>query len=115
SFFLASIGPEHSNKRMVVELFDPGEGAQAIEILDPLGRSVSFDWEIVNESGSDTPPTGGWSGTVTQSGSGGVCTGPASSCQKLDVLGNDPRGDGRGWNPQRGSNYGSRSKYSGRS
>jgi hypothetical protein len=26
---------------------------------------VTFDWEVEDETGSDAPPTGGWSGTTT--------------------------------------------------
>ncbi|MCU0271417.1 MAG: hypothetical protein MUF83_22625, partial [Acidimicrobiales bacterium] len=113
SFFLADIGPEHSNKTMLVRLWDPGEGAQAIELLDPNGHSVDFEWSVVNGSGSDVAPTGGWSGTVDQAGSG-ACTSAPPGCVELDVLGNDPLNTGRGWNPQPGPFRGSRSKFSDR-
>jgi hypothetical protein len=113
SFYLADIGPEHSGKTMVVRLFDPGEGAQALELLDPLGNSVDFSWEVVNMTGSDTAPTGGFTGNVDQPGSG-TCSSAPPACSELDVLGNDPLGTGRGWNPQPGPYRGSRSKYSDR-
>ncbi|GIU85240.1 MAG: hypothetical protein KatS3mg008_2015 [Acidimicrobiales bacterium] len=118
SFYLAEIGPEHSGKTMVINLFDPGEGAQALEILDPLARSLPFSWRVIDE-GADVTPTGGWSGTVTQPG-GVPCSSAPPNCNELDVLGNPgPGGTGdssywRGWNPQRGPYFGSRSKYSDR-
>lgn len=119
-FYLTGVGDEHSGKVLEIDLFDPGEGAQALEILDPLGRSVDFDWEIVNP-GSDVAPTGGWSGSVDQAGSDPFCTAAHPGCVELDVLG-DPNGNctttqacyWRGWNVQKGPYMGSRSKYSAR-
>lgn len=113
TFFLADIGNEHSGKDMVIRLFDPGEGAIAMEILDPLGRSVDFDWEVVPLYGTEVTPTGGNQGSVDQPGAG-PCALAAPNCSEIDVLGLDPQGDSRGWNPQPGPYYGSRSKYSAR-
>jgi hypothetical protein len=111
AFSLAQTDEGHAGKTLRVRLWDPGEGARWLELLDPLGRSVSFDWEVVDGTGSEVEPTGGWSGTVAQPG--GPCTTPAT-CSRLDLLGDDPLGDGRGWNPQPGPYRGGRSKYNDR-
>lgn len=52
SFFLASIGPEYNNHTMEVELFDSAEGANSIELLNPLGNPVTFTWEVACKDGS---------------------------------------------------------------
>ncbi|MEZ5225425.1 MAG: hypothetical protein R2710_01805 [Acidimicrobiales bacterium] len=61
-FYLAEIGGEHAGKKLEISLFDVGEGAQLIEILDPDGDPVSFDWET---DCSVTAATGGCSGSGT--------------------------------------------------
>ncbi len=69
-FYLAEIGGENAGKRMEISLFDVGEGAQMIEILDPDGNEVTFDWAV---DCSVTVPEGGCSGAGNQldvSGSG---------------------------------------------
>lgn len=65
SFFLASIGPEHNNKAMDVELFDAAEGALGIELLDPNGNPVNFRWEIACMDGSYRSENGGNCATNT--------------------------------------------------
>jgi hypothetical protein len=81
-FYLANIQPEHSNKSMTVSLFDAGEGMRSMELLNPRytynpGASpVTFDWEVIRQSGSDATPTGGWSGSTNildTRGNGGAC------------------------------------------
>jgi hypothetical protein len=72
SFYLAEIGPEHSNKTLEVGLFDIGEGTVALEVLQPNGVPVTFDWEVINESGSDATPNGGWGGTTNNLDTRGV-------------------------------------------
>ncbi len=62
-FYLAEIGPEHAGKRFEVSLFDVGEGAERIEILDPDGNEVTFDWST---DCSATTPAGGCSGSGNQ-------------------------------------------------
>ncbi len=91
-FYLASIEAVHAGKQLVVELFDPGEGANWMEILDPNGNPVTFDWET---------PCGG--GVVAPSGG---CSGTTS---RLDV-----QGDGCVSDPQPGPNRKSDCKYNDR-
>lgn len=59
-FFLASIGPEHSGKTLIVELFDPGEGGRTIELLDPEGNAVTFERSIRQRWPGEATPGGGW-------------------------------------------------------
>lgn len=48
-FYLAQVDAVHAGKEMVITLFDPGEGGKAIEVLDPNGDPVSFDWATVDD------------------------------------------------------------------
>lgn len=56
SFYLAEIAPEHAGKKLKLELFDPGEGGQRIEIRRPTGANtwvaVPFTWTSGTLSGS---------------------------------------------------------------
>lgn len=63
SFFLAEIEPEHEGKQLKLELFDPGEGGQKIEIMMPSGTNgntwtpITFSWVATGatpSSGSGT-------------------------------------------------------------
>lgn len=65
-FYLASIGPEHSNKTLVVDLFDPGEGGLELRLMNPLGQYVSFRRSVEDRIPSEVAPAGGW-GPVTES------------------------------------------------
>ncbi len=56
-FFLAEIDDEHEGKVMKISLFDPGEGGNYIQILDPNGNSVEFEWETADGSLSGTADT----------------------------------------------------------
>lgn len=60
-FYLAQIDPVHAGKTMRVNLFDSGEGAQTLRVLDPNGNAVSFAWSTF--CNPPTPPSGGCSGT----------------------------------------------------
>jgi hypothetical protein len=97
TFYLADIGHEHSGKTMIVEMWDAGEGAQALEILGPNLEPIDFTWRVACPSG-DTPPTGG--------------CGPATT-NILDLVGATDS-EGREWNPQPGGHRLSRSKYNDR-
>jgi hypothetical protein len=52
SFYLASVGPEHSGKTMNVELFDFAEGSTNVQLLDPKGNPVTFTAEIACKDGT---------------------------------------------------------------
>jgi hypothetical protein len=58
TFYLGSVDASFAGKTMVINLFDPGEGAQTIEIIDPNGNPATFGWETVDPhpymSGSGT-------------------------------------------------------------
>jgi hypothetical protein len=45
NFYLAEIAPQHQGKTLVVSLWDPGEGMEWMEILDPAGGAVPFTYE----------------------------------------------------------------------
>ncbi|MCP4226549.1 MAG: hypothetical protein GY773_24690 [Actinomycetia bacterium] len=45
TFYLAEISDDHAGKQLRINLFDVGEGADSVEILDPDGDPVSFTWE----------------------------------------------------------------------
>ncbi len=95
TFYLASIGPEHAGKTMYVELFDPAEGANFIQLLDPNDVQQTFEAEIgckdatyVSEAGACTTgemaPTGGrgpWTGLtqIDVSGTGQMTWSPCSN------------------------------------
>ncbi len=42
--YLAEISPRHQSKNLEVLLWDPGEGMDNIQILDPYGKPVNFTW-----------------------------------------------------------------------
>lgn len=101
SFFLAEVGPEHGGGVMEVSLYDIGEGSVSLQVLDPAGVAVGFDWSVVDEGPGDVPPTGGSSGAV---GPGGA----------LDIRGNTSANSCGSGNPQRGPGRNSSSKYNDR-
>jgi hypothetical protein len=93
------VGSEHDGRALELELFDVGEGTIALEVLDPTGNPATFDWSVVDQSGSDVSPTGGWSGTSNL----------------LDTRGNAAQEPcGRTGNLQRGTGRLSGSKYNDR-
>ena len=72
SFYLAQVDPVYAGKTLDIMLFDPGEGASSIEILDPNGNPATFTW--TTPCNPPTAPSGGCSGGPTSlldvSGSG---------------------------------------------
>jgi hypothetical protein len=60
TFYLAQVDKAYQGRRMVVTLFDPGEGAQRIRLLGPSGTRLSFDYDAGE----------GNSGSVSASSSG---------------------------------------------
>lgn len=63
-FYLAEIDPRHAGKNLEVTLFDVGEGAEEIRILDPNGNPAAFTWETAC-GGGVVAPAGGCSGSGT--------------------------------------------------
>ncbi len=45
TFYLAEIEPSNAGKKLIINLFDVGEGADQIEVLDPNGNPAQFTWE----------------------------------------------------------------------
>ncbi|MEM8922855.1 MAG: pilus assembly protein TadG-related protein [Actinomycetota bacterium] len=43
--YLADAGPEYAGRIMQVKLWDPGEGMDNIQVIDPLGNALDFTWE----------------------------------------------------------------------
>jgi hypothetical protein len=74
SFYLAEVDAVHAGKHMAVDLFDTGEGALSIEVLDPNGNVRSFSWST--PCSPPTPPTGGCSGSGSSLSVGGSGTQP---------------------------------------
>lgn len=70
-FYLAEVPAEQSGKQLEVSLFDVGEGAERIEILDPAGNPVPFTWTTDCSITSPGIPPGcsgaseGWTNPVT--------------------------------------------------
>lgn len=75
-FYLTQVeGHDYDNKQLELELWDPGEGARAIQILDPKGNTVPFQWEVACYNGypangvkcddGTASPKGGWTGNST--------------------------------------------------
>jgi hypothetical protein len=48
NFYLAEINPIHAGKQMEITLFDPGEGGNYIQILDPNGFPVNFSYRTAD-------------------------------------------------------------------
>lgn len=44
-FYLAEIEPQHQNKTLIISLWDPGEGMESMEVLDPNGNAVDFTYQ----------------------------------------------------------------------
>ncbi len=48
-FSLASVDAIYAGRQMTIGLFDPGEGGNTIEVLDPTGTPVHFTWETTDD------------------------------------------------------------------
>jgi hypothetical protein len=97
TFYLAQIDPIHGGKTMRINLFDAGEGAQSIQILDPNGNPSPFSWST--PCNPPTPP------------SGNVCSGSAVAPDpKFDAsaTGTQPYDGGSSWSLQSNSKYNDR-------
>jgi hypothetical protein len=79
-FFLAEIGDEHEGKDMRITLFDPGEGSNSLQILNPDGNPVSFTW-----STTDGVYSGAGNSLTVSGACGAACpAGNASTSQFSD-------------------------------
>jgi len=101
SFYLAQVDPIYAGKTMQVDLFDPGEGASKLEILDPNGNPVTFDW---------TTPCGTVNGQTIAAPSGNACNTTTHTAGSNGVAYLDVSGSGT----QPYGNLSSTSKYSDR-
>lgn len=119
--FLAEIEPTHAGKQLEVRLFDSGEGAETIELIDPNGNPVAFTWETNCagvaaptggcNSGTVTPPAGGaGAGAGAPGGGAPACVAAGSNCPLAQVTELDVSGDGA----QKAPNRYSQSKYNDR-
>lgn len=80
TFYLAEVDPVHAGKTMQISLFDAGEGAQKIEVLDPNGNPATFSWST--RCNPPNPPSGGCSGSnVTSLSVSGTGTQPYPGLQ----------------------------------
>ena len=81
-FFLAQIDDGHAGSAVEITMFDPGEGMDNVQFLDPAGNEVDFEFRLANCSvGSMCSNTTTWPET-TNSGSDSC---GASSVPCLDV------------------------------
>ncbi|MEZ5380587.1 MAG: pilus assembly protein TadG-related protein [Microthrixaceae bacterium] len=65
TFDLAEINSDHAEKAIILQLFDPGEGARSIQVLDPNGDPMEFNYQTADgDYGPDPADTcSGSSGT----------------------------------------------------
>ncbi len=101
TFYLAQIDPVHAGKTMQIDLFDPGEGASRLEILNPNGSPVNFDWRT---------PCGTVGGQTIAAPSGSTCNATTKTAGSDNVAYLDVSGTGT----QPYGNLSSQSKYSDR-
>jgi hypothetical protein len=102
SFYLAQVDAVYAGKTMQIDFFDPGEGANRMEILDPNGSPVTFDW---------TTPCGTVNGVTIAAPSGSTCNGSTHTAGSNGVTSLDVSGTGT----QPYNNLSSTSKYNNRS
>ena len=119
AYSAARVAPELGGGQLDLELWDPGEGSTALQVLDPNDQPVDFTWEVRCYDGTAAPgsdgtyaPRGGWSGA---SGDVIQASGPyygTTVPKALDLWGWVVGGSAN--NPQPGPNRSSLSKYSDR-
>ena len=61
NFYFAEIAEVHAGKTMKIELWDPGEGSQFLQFLNPQGVSMPFRYKIDDRYGN---PIVGWTDTL---------------------------------------------------
>ena len=89
TFYLAQVAALHAGKTMQLTLFDSGEGATKIEVLDPNGNPATFNWRT--PCNPPTSASGGCSGSnVTSLNVSGTGTQPYTGLQSTSKY-NDRR------------------------
>ena len=83
-FYLANVGTQYENHTMELYLWDAGEGAQTIELIQPNGNPATFKYEVACKDGTFTSETG-TSCTGETAPSGGY--GPFNNVNILNVSG----------------------------
>lgn len=71
-FFLAEISEEYEGETLRIKLFDPGEGAQSLSVLNPDGAAVSMSWTTTRNPAVQTGTS------IDVSGRGAALPGRAS-------------------------------------
>jgi hypothetical protein len=64
SFSIARVSEADAGKVLRVWAWDLGESSDQVRLLDPTGQARTFDWQVVDRTGADVAPTGGWAGTT---------------------------------------------------
>ncbi|MEM9134974.1 MAG: pilus assembly protein TadG-related protein [Actinomycetota bacterium] len=73
-FFLADISDEYAGKSVQITMFDPGEGMDNVQFLDPAGAEVDFDFRLANcSAGQMCSNNTAW--PETSAGSNDDCSG----------------------------------------
>lgn len=52
AFYFATIGEEHAGNTLKIELWDPGEGSQDLQFLDPHGNAMPFRYRVDDRWGN---------------------------------------------------------------
>jgi Flp pilus assembly protein TadG len=77
-FYLAQIDPAYAGRSLVLTMFDPGEGAQRLRLLQPDGTTVGFTYQTVD---TGTPMSG-----TAAAATGLDVTGSVFNDRKLDLV-----------------------------
>ncbi len=88
--YLAEVGPEHAGRTLNISIWDAGEGMHNIQVIDPSGNTMDFEWEA-DGYGSGNLPDYGQCGNDTH--------GDPIPCLWLDPANTSypPRVTGNGW------------------
>ena len=82
TFYLADVDAVYAGKTMTVTLFDTGEGAQSIQVLDPNDNPYSFTW---------TTPCQPTTPNIASPSTG--CSGASSTILNVSGTGTQPWGN----------------------
>jgi hypothetical protein len=72
-FYLAEIEAQHQSKTLIVSLWDPGEGMESMEILDPNGAAVDFTFRTSYNLPSRGPAVAEQPAVLCPSGQSNYC------------------------------------------